>query len=240
MLELFVTGAKPRSGKTFITAGLAATMQSLGYSTGVYLPVQTGAVEEDGYMQAPDLVFVKSMDYNIKTWCSYIFTSKNLPCIAAKEEDNLIEKDVILQDFLSISEKYECLMVNGTEGLSTPYGKDFLEEDLVKTLNLPLLLIASPLQSSINDILITLNHAKENNIQVRGVILNNCPFNTGDVNVKSMPRMIEEYSDTRVLGIIPHIENIRNFKPHDLISYVLTGVDIETVFDVRIAKLSSR
>lgn len=238
MLELFVTGAKPRSGKTFITAGLAATMQSLGYSTGVYLPVQTGAVEEDGFMQAPDLIFVKSMDYNIKTWCSYIFTSKDLPCIAAQQENQVIEKDVILQDFLSISEKYECLMVNGTEGLSTPYGKDFLEEDLIKTLNLPLLLVASPRQSSFNDILMTINHARENNILIRGVILNDCPFNTQDANIKNLPRMIEEYSGVRVLGIIPHIENLRYFKPQDIISYILTGVDIETVFDVKIAKLS--
>ena len=50
--------------------------------------------------------------------------------------------------------------------------------------------------------------------------------------------MIEEYSGVRVLGIIPHIENLRYFKPQDIISYILTGVDIETVFDVKIAKLS--
>ena len=68
--------------------------------------------------------------------------------------------------------------------------------------------------------------------------MNDCPFNTNDANIKNLPRMIEEYSDTRVLGIIPHIENIRFFKPQDIISYILAGVDIETVFDVKIAKLS--
>ena len=67
MLGLFLTGIRPKSGKTFVTAGLAATMQSLGYSTCVYKPVVTGALEKDGYVLAPDLVYVKNADKNITT-----------------------------------------------------------------------------------------------------------------------------------------------------------------------------
>lgn len=237
MLQLFITGVKPNSGKTFVTAGLAATMQSLGYTSAVYLPVQTGALERDGYIQAPDLVYIKKADSNIKTYCSYLLKSTDLPLFAVAAEDVLIEKDVIFEDYLSISERYECFIVNGVSGLSTPLGKNFLEEDLIKTLDIPLLIIASPLDSSFNEILLTINNAISKNIRLRGVILNDCPFKTGDVNIKNLPRMIEEYSDTRVLGIIPHIHDMRNFKPEDLITAILTGVDIESVFDVKIAKL---
>lgn len=237
MLQLFITGVKPNSGKTFVTAGLAATMQSLGYTSAVYLPVQTGALERDGYIQAPDLVYIKKADSNIKTYCSYLLKSMDLPLFAAAAEDVLIEKDVIFEDYLSISERYECFIVNGVSGLSTPIGKNFLEEDLIKTLDIPLLIIASPLDSSFNEILLTINNAISKNFRLRGVILNDCPFKTGDVNIKNLPRMIEEYSDTRVLGIIPHIHDMRNFKPEDLITAILTGVDIESVFDVKIAKL---
>ena len=94
MLQLFITGVKPNSGKTFITAGLAATMQSLGYSSAVYLPVQTGAVENSGYIQAPDLVYVKNIDENIKTYCSYLLKSTDLPLFAAAAEEVLIEKEI--------------------------------------------------------------------------------------------------------------------------------------------------
>ena len=237
MLQLFITGVKPNSGKTFVTAGLAATMQSLGYSSAVYLPVQTGAVENGGYIQAPDLVYVKNIDENIKTYCSYLLKSTDLPLFAAAAEEVLIEKDIIFEDYLSISEKYECFIVNGLSGLSTPLSKNFLEEDLIKMLDIPLLLVASPLDSSFNDILLTINNAQSKNIKLRGIILNDCPFKTGDVNLKNLPRMIEEYADTRVLGIIPHIHDMRKFKPEDLITSILTGVDIESVFDVKIAKL---
>lgn len=237
MLQLFITGAKPNSGKNFVTAGLAATMQSLGYASAVYLPVQTGAVEQNGYIQAPDLVYIKNADSNIKTYCSYLLKSTDLPLFAAAAEDILIEKDIIYEDYLSISERFECFIVNGVCGLSTPLGKNFLEEDLIKTLDLPLLIVASPLESSFNDILLTINNAVSKNIRLRGVILNDCPFKTGDINIKNLPRMIEEYSDARVLGIIPHIHDMRKFQPGDLIGTILTGVDIESVFDVKIAKL---
>ena len=183
------------------------------------------------------MVYIKKADSNIKTYCSYLLKSTDLPLFAAAAEDVLIEKDVIFEDYLSISERYECFIVNGVSGLSTPLGKNFLEEDLIKTLDIPLLIIASPLDSSFNEILLTINNAISKNIRLRGVILNDCPFKTGDVNIKNLPRMIEEYSDTRVLGIIPHIHDMRNFKPEDLITVILTGVDIESVFDVKIAKL---
>ena len=62
MLNLYVTSTNNKDGKTFLTAGLAATMQSLGYSTSVYKPVQTGGIELNGFMQSPDLTIVKSVD----------------------------------------------------------------------------------------------------------------------------------------------------------------------------------
>ena len=50
MPDLFVTGVDEYSDRIFVTAGLAATMQSLGYSTGVYKPVDIGAVEKNGFI----------------------------------------------------------------------------------------------------------------------------------------------------------------------------------------------
>ena len=49
MLELYLTGSDDTSDKIFVTAGLTATMQSLGYSCGVYKPVDTGVVEINGF-----------------------------------------------------------------------------------------------------------------------------------------------------------------------------------------------
>lgn len=238
MLDIFITGAGKNSGKTFITAGLAATMQSLSYDTGVYVPVQTGAFEKDGYVRAPDLVFVKNMDENIKTYCSYLFKANDLPLIAAAKANQTIERNVILEDFHSIRNRFECMLIGGTNGIATPLGADFLELDLIKALKVPFLLIVSPYTSTISDVLALINHAKSQKAEIRGVIINDCPYNTEDENIRNFPKLIEKYTDTRVLGVIPHIEDLENLNPNDLIGYILAGVDLERVFNIKIAKLN--
>ncbi len=239
MLELFVSGSEKNSGKTFVTAGLAATMQSLGYSTCVYKPVQTGAIERQGFVQAPDLTLIKFVDPYIKTYFSYLLKDSSIPAIAAELENVKIDKNIIVEDYKSLEKEFECAITDGTQGLSTPLSDDFLEQDLVKTLNLPVLLIVSPSENSVNNTLANINQATANGVKIRGVIINDCPEIIQDVNIKSMPKLIEKHTDTKILGVMPHFEDLKSVNPNDLISNVLTGVDLESVFDIKIAKLNS-
>ena len=121
--------------------------------------------------------------------------------------------------------------MDGLWGLATPYGKNFLEEDVVKSLNLPLLLTVSAENSDLNNALLSINRAKELNL--RGVIVNN--YNENSISKKLLPKMLEEYTDAKVLGTLPHFDN--NVSSSDLITEILNGVDIEKVFDISIAKL---
>ena len=235
MLDLFITGADEYSDKIFVTAGLAATMQSLGYSCGVYKPVDICAVENNEYIQSPDLLFVKFVDPYIKTYFSYLFKSNSAPILAAAAEKTEIKKNNILADFQKIQDINECLIVDGVCGLASPLGKNFLEDDMIKMLDLPLLLVVSAKTANINNILLTINHATETGINVRGVILNSYPKINEDVNLKLIPKLVEEYTNTKVLGILPEFD--KNLNPNDLITEILNGVDVEGVFNLRIAKL---
>ncbi len=236
MLELFVTGVNQNSDKIFVTAGLTATMQSLGYSTAVYKPVQTGVIEKNGFVQSPDLAFVKFVDPYIKTYFTYMFKDKSNPLIAAAKEGIVIEKNNILADYQKLEDVYELLIVDGISGLATPLSKNFLEEDLIKLVDLPLLLVISAFDADINNILLTINHAKEKGITLRGIILTNYPENSGNSDVKLLPRLIEEYTDVKILGILPRL-NKADLNPNDLISEILSGVDLEAVVNIKIAKL---
>lgn len=238
MLELYVSGTEQNSGKTFITAGLAATMQCLGYSTSVYKPVQTNAIELNGFIQAPDLAYVKFVDPYIKTYFSYLFTQNASPVLAAGFSGSEIKRDKIIQDYEQIFHQSECIITDGCQGVSSPLTKDLLEIDLIKSLGLPLLFVVSPEKTTINNIIMTLNFTKNREIPVRGVILNEYPDETTDLNIKNLPRLIEEYTDAKVLGIMPHLENLKNIKPDDLITNILYGIDVESVFNIKIAKLS--
>ena len=73
MLNLYITSANKKEGKTFLTAGLSATLKSLGYSTSVYKPIQTNCIENNGFVQSSDLTFIKTIDPFINTHFSYLF-----------------------------------------------------------------------------------------------------------------------------------------------------------------------
>ncbi len=236
MLNLFVTGVEKNAGKTFITAGLAATMQGLGYSTCVYKPVQTGSIEKNGFAQSSDLVFVKTIDPYLKTYSTYLLKSQAVPILAAEEEGVVIDKQLIKKEFEVLQKENDCTIVNSSGEISSPLGTNFLVSDMVKMLDLPLLIVASPGENLINNTLLSINNAVEKGIKVRGVIINDYPEYTNNSDLKSAPRLIEEYSDAKILGVIPHFSDTK-LDPSDLITNILNGIDIESVFDVKIAKL---
>ena len=239
MLEVFITGIKPDSGVTFITGGLAATMQSLGYSTAVYLPAQTGAQLKDGYIQAPDLLFAKFMDKNIMTFCSYLYKNERLSLKVFEEEKLFMDRNIIFQDYMSVAQKYECLLVNGHSNMETPIEKNFNEEELIYAMNIPLILVASLADTTLEEILDYLNVIQSRALQLRGIIINECPFRSLDYDVREIQKIIEKRTGVSVLGIIPKLSSLHGMKPEDWIEYILGCTDIEAIFNIKIAKLSS-
>lgn len=237
MLNIFITGIDVNSGKTLITTGIAATMQSLGYFTCVYKPIQTGSLGTNGFLQSPDLAFVKNIDPYLKTHCSYLLKAPAAPVIAAEMENIAIDKTIIKRDFDSIAKEQDCVITEGSGGIMTPIAQNYLMSDLAKTLDLPVVIVISPNSDTVNKTLLTINHAQSKGLNVRGVIINNYPENTTDIEVKTAPRLIEEYSDTKILGIVKKFDDVKKITPSDLITNILNGIDIESVFDVKIAKL---
>ena len=236
MLELFITGAEQNKNKILITAGIAATMQSLGYSCGVYKPVEIGVIQEKRKIISNDLSYIKSIDSFINTYYTYQLENDLSPILSAGSEGLIMEKDVILADFQKIQNKNECLLVDGLSGLATPLSKNFLEEDLVKTFNIPIVFIVSGKTSDINNIVLSVKRAKDLNIQVNGIIINDYPYESDNAEKKLMPKLIEEYSGTKILGVLPEIS--KKIDPSDLITVILNGIDLENLFKIKIAKLS--
>ena len=75
-------------------------------------------------------------------------------------------------------------------------------------------------------------------MNVRGVIINKYPQGSDSIAIRTAPRLIEEYSDAKVLGIIKDIENAHLLTPSALIDTILNSVDIEKIFQITIPKLN--
>ena len=218
-----------------LTAGIAATMQSLGYSTSVYKPVQTSGKEINGFMQSPDLTFIKTIDPYLNTHFSYLYKSDSEPLIASEGENEQIDIDYINKEYKRIISMSECTILDGDSGILSPIAPNTLNADMIRYLGIPILIVTKPEENAVNNTLMTIAAALEKGIEVRGVvindILNDCPKEL----LNSIPRVIEEFTNVKVLGLIPHLQD--KFSPEDLITAILNGVDVESIFNVKIEKL---
>ena len=237
MLEIYVTGIKPNSGTTLITGGIAAVMQGLGYSTALYIPAQTGTTVKNGYIQAPDIMFTKYMDKNITTYCSYLFKNKKLTPEVFAAEKLYMDKNVLFKDYMNVVNNYECVIVSGQSDFSTIFETNFSEEDFVKTINSPIVLVASMRNSMPEDILSYMDFVKNKGLNIHGIILNECPEVSLDYDVTNLRKTIENNSGIPILGMIQKIDNIEKLKPEDWIEYIICRTDLEAIFNVKISKL---
>lgn len=235
MLNIYITSSKRKDGKTFLAAGIAGTMQSLGYATRVYKPIQTAGIEHNGFMQSPDLTFVKSIDPYIETHFSYLFKSNAEPLIASELDNEPIDIDLISSEYARISSLSDCTILDGDSGILSPLAPGVQTTDLIRKLQIPLLFVVTPREDSINDTLLSIYTAQEKGLDIRGVVINNITEDCPKSLLTAIPRVIEEYTSIKILGLIPHLED--KFTPDDLISAIINGIDIESVFRVKIEKL---
>lgn len=238
-MDIFITGTDTDIGKTFVTAGLSAVMQSLGYDMGVYKPVQSGAEVQEEERLSPDIEFVKKIDPNIRTKCSYNFIEPVAPSLAAQVEKKQVRKEIIENDYAELKSKSDILITEGAGGLLVPVAKNLMISDIAKFLELPILIVARPDLGTINHTLLTINVAKSLGLKVIGVVINKYPQNP-NLAIKHAARLITEYSDTKVLGVIPKI-NMDSNNPlfgETLIDATLKNTDLAQIFNLKIPKLS--
>ena len=235
MLNLYITSANKGDGKTFVSAGIAATMQSLGYSTCVYKPIQTSGIELKGFMQSPDLTFIKSIDPYINTHFSYLFKTNSEPLIAAEKENEFIDIELINTEYQRIISNTDCVLLDGDNGLLSPIAPSLQTADMIKKLQIPVLFVITPKEDSINDTLLSIYTAQEKGIDIRGVVINNIREGCSKELLTAITRVVEEYSNVSILGLLPHLGE--KIVPEELITSVLNGIDIESIFRVKLEKV---
>lgn len=236
-MNIFITSTDNFSGKTVISAGLAAVMQSFGYAAGVYKPIQTGAIDKGKYLVSPDLAIVKMVDPYITTHSTYMFKSKTVPETASEIENKKILLDDIADDYKLLTKKTDILIVESTGGLMTPLGNNIFNYNIARNLKLPLVFVITPTENTINHYLSEINAATNLGIDVTGVIINKYPLSSDNISVKSFPALIEKYSDAKVLGLVKNFKG-KSVQANILINEILNGIDIQDVFNIKIPKLN--
>ena len=98
-----------------------------------------------------------------------------------------------------------------------------------------MLLVVEPTHEVLEKVLLTIDYVRHAGITVSGVILNKY-IKSPDLNIKKLPAMIEAYSGVPIVGIVGYQMSV---SPSGLIDTVLHSIDLETIFKMKIPKLSN-
>ena len=176
MNSVFVMGADTSVGKTVVCAGLVKAGQGFG-KIGYWKPIQTGTLVGDDAVEVRSLVGEGS-DTVLES--VYRFTDPMAPVLAAEKWGKQVELEPILQKFKQYVREGYTLVLEGTAGLLAPLGENFFQADLMKALNLPVLIIGEDRTGIVNQVLMTVECAQKWNLNLAGVVLLNSRASLGN------------------------------------------------------------
>lgn len=176
--SFFITGTDTDIGKTHISRLLIDTMSHF-YPSTYMKPVQTGCSEDGhGNLIAPDYDYVMkgkaTPSLDVRNHLPYRFRTPCSPHLAAVREGSPeIEISIILDAYQRLAANSMNIIVEGAGGVLAPINSREYMVDLMKAMNLPVILVSSPHLGTINHTLMSIEVLKKNGICLAGVVMNN-------------------------------------------------------------------
>ena len=138
----------------------------------------SGAELRDGKWVAGDADYVKriaNLSDTQEQLVSYVYKEAVSPHLAARKEGNPVELAKVKVDFDAASNRHEFVFAEGSGEIICPIRYDdqkiFLV-DIMKMLDLPLLIVTTAALGSINACVLTVEYARSRGLAVRGLIVN--------------------------------------------------------------------
>lgn len=183
-MQLFITGTDTNVGKTVVCSWLC-----LQARYDYFKPIQTGICE------GSDSALVEKYSSARIYPETYRYQAPLSPHLAAAAEYESIDMQRIQ---LPPSNR---LIIEGAGGVLVPINAKTLMVDLIKQVNVPVILVASSRLGMINHSLLSLEALRVRHLNVLGVIV------TGEFNDPSC-RAIEAYGNTQILAQLPFLPEV--------------------------------
>ena len=202
----FVTATGTDVGKTFITALLVKKWRDSGIDAGYYKAALSGAELRDGKWVAGDADYVKrtaNLSDTQEQLVSYVYKEAVSPHLAARKEGNPVELAKVKADFDAACTRHEFVFAEGSGGIICPIRYDdqkvFLV-DIMKTLDLPLVIVTTAALGSINACVLTVEYARSRGLDVRGLIVNRYGSSGNQEMEDDNIRMMQDLTGLEILA----------------------------------------
>lgn len=206
MNGIFVAGTDTGVGKTCVTGCLARYLSEKGYNVITQKWIQTGSLDNF----SPDIKMhldimgkekkdIKKYFYHV---APYIFKTACSAHLAAEIENKKINRNKIIESFKFLSGEFDFVIVEGLGGALVPFDKSHLLIDIVKDLNLPVVLVVGNRLGAINHALLTIEALRARKLKILGLLFNNLK-NEDKRILEDNPRIIKALGKQVVFGVLP-------------------------------------
>jgi dethiobiotin synthetase len=168
---LFVAGTDTDVGKTYVSCMLLKQLASEQIRVGAYKPVASGFPTVEG-SDGQRLMHAIGQSGTIDQVSPQRFLAPLAPPVAAKMEGRVVDEQSILNGFHDWRSRTDFLLVEGAGGLMSPVSDRWTNADVIRALDIPILLVSSWRLGVVNQVLTTLVACDSLQIQVQGIVLN--------------------------------------------------------------------
>ncbi len=168
---LFVTGTDTGAGKTWAALALMAAFQALGKRVAGMKPVASGCEETEEGPRNGDALCLQAQSSGANAYAlvnPYAFVPPIAPHIAAELSGTEITLSVIAEAYHALARRNDVVVVEGIGGWRVPLGKRTTLADLVRTLNLPVILVVGMRLGCINHALLTVEAIMADGVPLAG------------------------------------------------------------------------
>lgn len=205
--NIFITATGTDVGKTYVSALIVKKMREEGFNCGYFKPVLSGVTEKEGKLVESDCNYVVNtakIPANADDCVAYWWKEAVSPHLASERAGENIDIQKIQKAFEEKQKHYDYLLIEGAGGITCPLrlknGEKYLLKDLIKDLGVNIIIVADGGLGTINSTLLTLEYAKQYNIKVEGIILNN--FNPDNFMHQDNLKQVEYLTGIKVISTV--------------------------------------
>jgi len=175
---LFITGTGTGVGKTVVTAGIVRRLRGRGIDAVPVKPVQTGGERADGDLVSPDLGFclstagIQASENRMTFMAPYIYEPACSPHLAGRIKGQYPKITHIKICIETLSSYCDMVIVEGAGGVMVPLDEQTTMLDLMKSLGLPVVIVAKTGLGTINHSLLSIQALRAVGLDILGVVFN--------------------------------------------------------------------
>ncbi len=223
---IFITGTDTGVGKTRFTVTLMEALKKQGHQVAGMKPIASGANLNDGKLMNEDAILIMlhcSETTNYEVINPVVFESPVAPYIAANREKVIIDLDKIIASYDQLASNGGYVIVEGVGGWRVPISDKTSMVDLVRVLDLPVIMVVGISLGCINHAILTEEAIRSDGVNLCGWVSN---------QLEKDYLFKQETIDTLKEKLTsPHIANqpyMNDFKPDKM----LERIDLSLISDV--------